>query len=129
MKIIIGTAILLVALVAGFFVVRSQSSEVFSSPDVRNAASAYESVSLTKLHGNLKGNEDRKIRIEGTIARECPSGCWFFVADKTGLDMKVELGYRKFAIPQRVGKGVQVEGTFIMEEDQHYVLADRVTVR
>jgi len=49
------------------------------------------------------------VRLEGTIVRECPSGCWFFLEDKTGT-IYVDINPSGLSIPPKVGKKVVVEG-------------------
>jgi len=49
------------------------------------------------------------LRLEGTIVRECPSGCWFFLKDETGT-IYVDINPSGLSIPPKVGKKVAVEG-------------------
>ena len=49
------------------------------------------------------------LRLEGTIVRECPSGCWFFLEDETGT-IYVDINPSGLSIPPKVGKKVAVEG-------------------
>jgi len=49
------------------------------------------------------------LRLEGTIVRECPSGCWFFLKDETGT-IYVDINPSGLSIPPKVGKKVVVEG-------------------
>jgi len=49
------------------------------------------------------------LRLEGTIVRECPSGCWFFLEDETGT-IYVDINPSGLSIPPKVGKKVVVEG-------------------
>jgi len=52
---------------------------------------------------------NQTVKLEGKIVRECPSGCWFFLEDKTGT-IFVDINPSGLTIPQRVGKKVVVEG-------------------
>jgi hypothetical protein len=59
-----------------------------------------------------KSYEGKLVTIEGKIANECMSGCWFDVKVVQGnAVMYVDIGKSGFAIPQYVGKKVLVEGT------------------
>ena len=49
------------------------------------------------------------LRLEGTIVRECPSGCWFYLEDETGT-IYVDINPSGLSIPPKVGKKVVVEG-------------------
>ena len=52
---------------------------------------------------------DQTVRLEGKIARECPTGCWFFLEDETGT-IYVDINPSGLSIPPKVGKKVVVEG-------------------
>lgn len=52
---------------------------------------------------------NQTFKLEGEIVRECPSGCWFFLEDKTGT-IFVDINPSGLIIPQRVGGKVVVEG-------------------
>jgi len=52
---------------------------------------------------------NQTVKLEGKIVRECPSGCWFFLEDKTGK-IFVDINPSGLTIPQSVGKKVVVEG-------------------
>ena len=51
----------------------------------------------------------KTVKLEGKIVAECPTGCWFDVDDGTGV-LHVDTKPSGYAIPQRVGKKVVVEG-------------------
>ena len=54
------------------------------------------------------------IRTEGRIVRQCPSsGCWFFLADDAGRQVRVELGHLGRKFPQHVGKTAEIEGRLL----------------
>jgi hypothetical protein len=58
------------------------------------------------------------VTIEGKVANECSTGCWFYVKVKKGnLVIYVDIGKSGFAIPQNVGKKVVVEGTVVLKKD------------
>jgi hypothetical protein len=51
----------------------------------------------------------REVAIEGTIVRECPTGCWLDLKDDTGV-VYVDINPSGFAIPQKTGSKAVVEG-------------------
>lgn len=53
--------------------------------------------------------EGKEIVVQGKIANECGSGCWFMLDDGTGL-LYVDLAPNNFAIPQLQGSTVIVKG-------------------
>ncbi len=54
------------------------------------------------------------LRTEGRIVRQCPSsGCWFFLDDGQGRQMRVELGHLGMKFPQHVGGVAEVEGRLL----------------
>ena len=60
----------------------------------------------------------KDVVVSGTIASECPSGCWINVKDDSGTVVYVEMQGASFApIPQRVGKKVIVKGIVYQTED------------
>jgi hypothetical protein len=66
---------------------------------------------------NPKAYEGKVVTIEGAIANECSTGCWFYVKVKEGnAVMYVDIGKSGFAIPQYVGKKVLVEGTVVVKK-------------
>lgn len=70
----------------------------------------------------------RTVRIEGEIARECPTGCWFDVRDG-GATIYVDIGPQGLAIPQHVGGKVVVEGMVSTENGQTEFLGKGVEIR
>ncbi len=69
----------------------------------------------------------KDVRIEGTLSRQCPStGCWFFVKDAGGKEVKVEMGDTTPKLPQRVGKTGTVEGQLIKFGDGYEFIGTAV---
>jgi len=54
--------------------------------------------------------DQKTVRVEGTIAEECPAGGWFMLKDTTGV-IYVDLHPSEIAIPQARGSSVAAEGT------------------
>ena len=71
---------------------------------------------LKAILGDPKAFDGKLVTIEGTIASECGSGCWFIVKIAQGnLSIYVDIRPAGFAIPQYVGKKVLVEGTVYID--------------
>jgi hypothetical protein len=70
---------------------------------------------IKDILANPKSYEGKLVTIEGKIANECTSGCWFYVKVAQGnAVMYVDIGKSGFAIPQYVGKKVLLEGTVVI---------------
>ncbi len=74
--------------------------------------------------GNYTG---KTVTVAGKIATECPSGCWFEVADG-GAIIYVDIAPAGLAIPQRVGKKVVVKGTVSSAENRTMVSGTGVKI-
>jgi hypothetical protein len=72
---------------------------------------------LKDILANPKAYEGKLVTIEGKIANECSTGCWFYlkVASADAV-IYVDIGNSGFAIPQNVGKKVLVEGAVVIRE-------------
>lgn len=66
-------------------------------------------VSVKDIYTNPNEFLNQTIRLEGEIVRECSSGCWFYLEDKTGT-IYVDINPSGLSIPPKVGKKVVVEG-------------------
>lgn len=66
-------------------------------------------VSVKDIYTNPSEYLDQTVRLEGKIVRECGSGCWFFLEDKTGT-IYVDINPSGLSIPPKVGKKAVVEG-------------------
>lgn len=85
----------------------------------------------TKVEAILKepGNFDGKtVTIQGKIIRECPTGCWFEVKENSGI-IYVDINPSGFAIPQKVGDKVIVEGKVQLRGNQPTLAGTGVEIR
>jgi hypothetical protein len=64
---------------------------------------------------NPAAYEGQTVKVKGTIATECPSGCWFELNDG-GAPIHVDLSPGGLAIPQKVGKQVVVVGRVVVKD-------------
>ena len=86
---------------------------------------------ITKVEAILKepGNFDGKtVTVQGKIIRECPTGCWFEVKENSGI-IYVDLNPSGFAIPQKVGKKVIVEGKLLVRGSQPMLAGTGVEIK
>jgi len=70
----------------------------------------------------------KTVTIEGNIIRECPTGCWFDVKDEAGI-IHVDINPSGFAIPQKVGKRVTVEGKISLQDSRPILVGKGVEIR
>jgi len=74
---------------------------------------------LQQLARQEVSGESQDVRIEGQIVRQCPAtGCWFYLDDGKGNQVKVELGKVVPQLPQKVGDRAVVEGRMVMMGDE-----------
>lgn len=71
---------------------------------------------------------NKSVTIEGNIIRECPTGCWFDVKDEAGI-IHVDINPSGFAIPQKVGKTVTVEGKILVQDGQPTLIGKAVEIK
>jgi len=86
---------------------------------------------ITKIEAILKtpGDFDGKtVTVQGKIIRECPTGCWFDVQGAGGA-IHVDIKPSGFAIPQKVGKEVIVEGNVSLRDGQLTLIGKGVEIK
>lgn len=86
---------------------------------------------LTKVDAILKDAESfdgKTVTVEGRIIRECPTGCWFNLKDQAG-EIYVDLNPSAFAIPQKTGKKVVVEGKVSVRNNQPMIMGTGVEIK
>ena len=77
-----------------------------------------------------KSYEGKLVTIEGKIANECSTGCWFYVKVAEGnAVIYVDTGNSGFAIPQYIGKKVLVEGKVVLKKAGPMIQGKGVEVR
>ncbi len=100
--------LLLVAGAALFFFMRPHTDH--HGNDFRG----YPAVDLAPLVDRPTEYLKKDVTLHGTLARQCPAtGCWFYLRDAAGKEVKVEMGDTTPKLPQRVGKTATVEGRLI----------------
>ena len=74
--------------------------------------------------------EGKSVIIEGKITSECSTGCWFYLSVGTGnLTIYVDTGNSGFAIPQKVGKNILVEGKVVIRKTGPIIQAEGVQIK
>jgi starvation-inducible outer membrane lipoprotein len=71
---------------------------------------------------------DKTITIEGKIILECPAGGWFDLQQDAAL-LHVDLHPTGFAIPQKVGSIVTVQGTLKIQESGPVLIGSGVEIK
>lgn len=125
MKIIlIACAAILLAAVAWFFLGHA-------GPDHHGQPfRGLPAVELARIAGNPGDYVKKEVRIEGPITRQCPSsGCWFFLREPGGKELKVEMGETTPRLPARIGRTAIVEGQVIRFGDAYEFIGTAVEFR
>ncbi len=66
------------------------------------------------------------IQVRGRIVRQCPSaGCWFYLDDGAGHQVRIEMGQVFDQLPPRIGRQATVEGSLVKNGDA-YELAGEI---
>jgi len=64
----------------------------------------------------------RDVAVEGTITRQCPAtGCWLFLKDASGKDIRVEMNTIAPRFPQHTGRRAVVEGRLSKSGDSYEI--------
>lgn len=83
---------------------------------------------LKQILANPADFQDKTVTLEGEIITECPTGCWFDMK-QSGAVVHVDLNPSGFAIPQKTGKTVRVEGTVKLEGDVLEIIGTGVEIK
>jgi hypothetical protein len=80
---------------------------------------------IKDIHANPESALSSTINLQGKITRQCPSsGCWFFLEDESGKQVRIELGHLGMKFPQWVGKSAKVEGKLLKVKDGFELVGD-----
>lgn len=117
MKIILIGCALIVIGIAGFVFWQSQKPDVFGAP-----LQGMPKMEIARIAEKPEDHLNMDMRVEGKISRQCPvTGCWFYLKDSGGNELRVELGQVAPKLPPRVGRTAIVEGRLLKMAD-HYEL-------
>jgi len=85
---------------------------------------------IKDILANPKVYDGKTVTIEGKIANECETGCWFYVKVAQGnAVMYVDIEPAGFAIPQKVGRKVLVEGKVVIKKTGPMILGKGVEIK
>lgn len=104
---LIGVLLIIILIILGISGCNSNSSEKSERYGVNITEKGV--VNAKDILANPDKYLGQTLRLEGTIVRECPSGCWFYLEDETGT-IYVDINPSGLSIPPKVGKKVVVEG-------------------
>ena len=122
MKIIFALCALILAGALAWFLLSSPHADHFG-----NAFRELPSAAIQDLVDKPAEYLKKDLRIEGALSRQCPStGCWFFLKDAAGKELKVEMGDTTPKLPQRLGKSATVEGELIRFGDGYEFIGTAV---
>ncbi len=74
---------------------------------------------------DARGWDGKKVIVEGKIASECPSGCWFTLKDGNAV-IYIDLAPSNLVIPQRKGSYARVTASVVAEGTDVYLIGTRV---
>ena len=84
---------------------------------------------LKDILADPKAFEGKPVTIEGKIASECSTGCWFYLKVGSGnLTIYVDTGKSGFAIPQKIGRNILVEGNVVLKKTGPMIQAKGVEI-
>ena len=123
MKKIILTCLIVAGIAGGLLLQQSSGQDHYGAEfkglttvDIKAAANADEA---------LAGSE---IALKGKINRQCPSsGCWFFIEDGAGSQIRVELGHLGMKLPARLGHQALIEGRLSKTSEGWQLIGNGVT--
>jgi hypothetical protein len=72
--------------------------------------------------------DGQRVKLEGVIGNECPSGCWFELRDG-GASIHVDIAPHGLAIPQKQGSSVTVEGAVKVTDARVMLIGEGVEIR
>jgi len=74
---------------------------------------------------DARGWDGKKVVVEGKIASECPSGCWFTLKDGNAV-IYIDLAPSNLVIPQRKGSYAKVTADVVAEGSDVYLIGTKV---
>jgi hypothetical protein len=67
------------------------------------------------------------VRVDGQIVRQCPvSGCWFYLDDGKGRQIKIDLGKTLPQLPQKIGRRAKAEGRVVLMGNEPVLIGSSV---
>lgn len=122
MKIILFMCAMILCGAIGFVVWSSVRPEHHGQP-----FKGLEKVTLAELVDKPAEHASKPVRLEGVVNTQCPvTGCWFFLKDAGGKELKIEMGDTTPQLPKRIGKTAIVEGALVKSGDTYEFVGNAV---
>jgi len=99
-----------------------------SEKNKENKGTQAEAVSVKQVLAKPEKYKGKKVKLQGKIVRECPTGCWFDLQDTSGI-IYIELSTAGIAIPQKVGSTAVVEGKVGKRNDNIIINGEGVKIK
>lgn len=99
-----------------------------SKPVDTAAISQVSAPSLIKIGDileNHKTYDGKTVIVQGKIATECPSGCWFTLKDGNAV-IYIDLAPNNLVIPQKKGADAKVTARVVSEGSDVYLIGSKV---
>jgi len=77
---------------------------------------------------NPNDYDGKTVTVEGKIITECPTGCWLDLKDDNAV-IYVEIGASGFAIPQKVGRNITIEGKVKKDKMKTIIVGEGVEIK
>ena len=114
----------IVLAVIPIFIIGCGKSEFFGEPFSGDAPKT----TIKQMLENPADYVDKTVLIEGKIKEVCPAGCWFFANDDFG-ELYVNIGPAGFAIPNKMGHKVKIEGEIINHKGTMMLMGKGVEIK
>jgi hypothetical protein len=115
--IILCTSILVIA--AAYFIWRNAQPEHFG-----RAFSGAPNISIAQF---AEKPMDGDVQVTGKIMRQCPvSGCWFYLDDGKGHQVRIEFGKTLPQLPRKMGRTAVVEGQMAKTSQEPMLIGSAV---
>jgi hypothetical protein len=122
---IVGISLIIIIIIGAAFFSLFARTEKYGQEITSRQVTA-----VKDILANPKGFEGKSVTIDGKIASECSTGCWFYVKVGSGnLTIYVDTGNSGFAIPQKTGKKILVEGKVVIKKTGPMVQAKGVEIK
>jgi hypothetical protein len=122
---IAGLTLIIITIVGAAFFSLSARTEKYGQ-EITN----FKLTAVKDILANPKAFEGKLVTIDGKIASECSTGCWFYVKVGSGnLTIYVDTGNSGFAIPQKTGKKILIEGKIIIKKTGPMIQAKGVQIK
>jgi len=101
---------------------RAAENTTFSPPVEKNDAQLMKISDILQNHKEYSG---KTVVVQGKIATECPSGCWFTLKDGNAV-IYIDLLPSNMVIPQRKGSNARVTAEVVSEGSDVYLVGKKV---